>query len=51
MRAPEKRVKYGARREAASARPHGRLHFTMFAASYVEACSEKRVKYSAPSAI
>ena len=45
MRAPENRVKYGARCEGAKGRSRGTLCFTVFAALYVEPCSQNRVKY------
>ena len=51
MRAPENRVKYGVRCEGANAWSRGTLCFTVFAALYVEPCSENRVKYDAPGAV
>ena len=45
MRAPENRVKYGVRCEGAKRRSRGTLCFTVFAALYVEPCSQNRVKY------
>ena len=48
---PEKRVKYGARCEGAKARSRGCLCFTVFAAFYVDACSENRVKYGTRGAV
>ena len=45
MRAPENRVKYGVRCEGAKTRSRGTLCFTVFAALYVEPCSQNPVKY------
>ena len=45
MRAPENRVKYGVRCEGANAWSRGTLCFTVFAALYVEPCSQNPVKY------
>ncbi len=50
MRAPENRVKYGVRCEGANAWSRGTLCFTVFAALYVETCSENPVKYGARGA-
>ena len=51
MRAPENRVKYGVRCEGAKTRSRGTLCFTVFAAFYVEPCSENPVKYGARGAV
>ena len=45
MRAPENRVKYGVRCEVLNGWSRGTLCFTVFAALYVEPCSQNRVKY------
>ena len=51
MRAPENHVKYGARCEEWNAWSRGTPCFTVFAALYVEPCSQNRVKYGARGAV
>ena len=51
IRAPENRVKYGARWISSNARVRGCLYFTVFAAIYLNWVSENPVKYGARCAV